>query len=72
MKVVFADGSFLEILPNKEGDKLNFVMCGFKDFNQLTMSSSELNEDQIEELITFLTNWKTNEASALDSDSTGV
>jgi hypothetical protein len=60
MKIVFSDGSFLELMPNINEDKLNLVLCGFKDFNQLTMSSLELDNKHIDDLINFLTKWREN------------
>ena len=52
MKIEFDDGSFLEVVQN--GDKTHIVMCGFKTDKQLTMSVSDLNKDQLKQLVEFL------------------
>ena len=57
MKIPFEDGSFIHIEKSVRDDKLvTFTMCGLKnDGRSLTMSSSELNHEQIVEIIEFLT-----------------
>jgi len=58
MRVTFKDGSFLEIMTSAEDkNKLTIIMCGFKGYNQLTMSSSDLSLNQVNEMIGFLTDW---------------
>ncbi len=60
MRVTFKDGSFLEMMPSTQEDgenKLTVIMCGFKGYNQLTMSSSDLSLDQVNEMIKFLSEW---------------
>jgi hypothetical protein len=60
MKIEFADGSFLEALPNEENDTVSIIMCGVKDYNQFTMSVSDLDVTQVEQLVEFLAEWKKN------------
>lgn len=55
MKIVFEDGSFLELLKEDDGT-VTIVLCGFKGKNQLTMSSSKLSADQINKILEFLNN----------------
>lgn len=52
MKIVFDDGSYLELIVN--GDKIRVVMCGMKSSRELTMSVSELNKAQLKQLVDFL------------------
>lgn len=57
MKIMFnEDDSFLELLSNE--DKVTFVMCGKKSYRQVTMSSADLSEEQVDEIIAFLNEWK--------------
>jgi hypothetical protein len=56
MKIVFEDGSFLEFMP-ADNNKLHIILCGFKTKKQLTMSSSELTKEQVQEIIKYLQEW---------------
>ena len=59
MRVTFEDGSFLEIMQSvQDENRLTFVLCGFKDYDKLTMSSSELNISQVEQIKEFLEDWR--------------
>lgn len=62
MKITFDDGSFLEVMSIDQLDefKLRFVLCGFKNHKELTMSASELSLEQIDELMEFLSDWRAN------------
>ena len=64
MRIEFDDSSFLEIMPSaQDKDRITFVICGLKDYKQLTMSYSDLKKEQVRDIITFLTSW-------LDEDNT--
>jgi len=56
MKISFEDGSFIHVDKIDFNDKIiNITMCGLKnDGKTLTMSSSDLNEEQVREIIEFL------------------
>lgn len=57
MKISFEDGSFLQIDDTIKGDKvITITMCGLKNGGKIvTMSTSDLNCDQVNEIIEFLT-----------------
>ena len=58
MKINFdEDNSFLELLPS-EDNKMTLIMCGRKSLREVTMSSAELTEEQVAEIIDFFTRWK--------------
>jgi hypothetical protein len=56
MKVHFEDGSFLHIDESvNDGKVITITMCGISnDGNKLTMSSSDLDEAQVQEIHDFL------------------
>lgn len=56
MKISFEDGSFIHIDEAVRGDKIvTITMCGLKnDGRSLTMSSSDLDSEQVGEIIEFL------------------
>lgn len=62
MKVDFEDGSFIAIEPSgNDSGKLNIIMCGVKDASGATvMASSELDSQQVVDLVKFLMNWVEN------------
>lgn len=62
MRIIFNDNSFLELLPEKDG--LTLVLCGRKSHKEVTMSSANLSEEQITELINFLINWENNKSNS--------
>lgn len=55
MKISFDDGSFICLDESvKEGKVATITMCGLKDNGKtLTMSTSELNSNQVREIIRF-------------------
>lgn len=53
MKITFDDGSFLELEPLDDGS-IRFILCGIKGYLSTTMSSAELNNDQVVEITRFL------------------
>lgn len=53
MKITFEDGSFLELEPNDDGS-IRLILCGIKSYNQATMSTADLNEEQVAEMTNFL------------------
>ena len=58
MKITFEDGSFLEFMPSAQDDnKLTVILCGFKDINKLTMATSEIDRNNVSEIIEFLSEW---------------
>lgn len=57
MKIIFnEDNSFLEVLPSDE--TITIILCGRKSHNEVTMSSAELSNIQVDELLNFLISWK--------------
>jgi len=56
VKVDFKDGSFL-LFESTEDKKVNVIMCGRKDANSVTMSSSFIDKDQVNEIMGFLNDW---------------
>jgi len=56
MKISFEDGSFIHIDDAVREDKIiTITMCGLKDDGKtLTMSTSDLDSDQVLEIIEFL------------------
>jgi len=56
IKVDFEDGSFILLEP-KDEYKINVIMCGRKDTNTVTMSSSSLDKEQAEKIAGFLRDW---------------
>jgi hypothetical protein len=56
MKISFEDGSFINLDESTRDDKaVTITMCGLNDGGKtLTMSSSELDSEQIAEIIKFL------------------
>jgi hypothetical protein len=56
MKISFEDGSFIHIDEAIRGDKvITITMCGLKnDGKTLTMSTSDLDDKQVVEIIEFL------------------
>ena len=56
VKLDFEDGSFI-LLESKNEDEINVIMCGRKNANEVTMSSSSLNKDQAEKIYNFLEKW---------------
>ena len=56
MKIIFEDDSFLQIEESTKEDKAaSVVMCGFNPYTKkLIMSSSELDTQQVQDLINFL------------------
>ncbi len=56
VKIDFEDGSFI-LLDSKDEYNIEDVMCGRKNVNSVTMSSSSLNKEQAEKIYGFLTNW---------------
>jgi len=57
MKITFEDGSFIMFDVTNNKDQLNLIMCGLQGSNKLTMSSSKLSRDQIEQAVKFLESW---------------
>jgi len=57
VKIDFEDGSFI-LLEAVDENKVNVIMCGRKDANSVTMSSSSLNLEQVEKIVDFLGDWK--------------
>ena len=57
MKITFEDGSFIMFDITNNFDQLNLIMCGLQSNNKLTMSSSKLNREQIEQVVKFLDSW---------------
>lgn len=57
MKITFEDGSFIMLDNTNKSDQLNLIMCGLQGSNKLTMSSSKLNKEQVEQVIKFLESW---------------
>jgi hypothetical protein len=57
MKITFEDGSFIMFDMTNNFDKLNLIMCGLQNSNKLTMSSSKLNREQVEQVVKFLESW---------------
>lgn len=58
MKIEFEDGSFMELVPSIQNkNKMTFVICGLKDYKQLTMSYSDIEADKVEDIVKFLSNW---------------
>ena len=57
MKIEFDDGSYLELAETQD-QKMLITMCGFKNKNQLTMSYSKLNKDNVADVIKFFSEWK--------------
>jgi hypothetical protein len=57
MKIIFEeDNSFLEVLPS--GKTITIILCGRKSHNEVTMSSAELSNTQVDDLLNFLISWK--------------
>jgi len=56
MKIMFEDGSFIDIDYSNREDKIAiFTMCGLNsNGKQLTMASSELDSSQTKKIIDFL------------------
>jgi len=50
---MFDDGSFLELVRNDD-NTLTLILCGFKDKNQLVMSSSKLDKKELRVLFDFI------------------
>ena len=57
MKITFEDGSFIMFDITNNFDQLNLIMCGLQGNNKLTMSSSKLNREQVEQVVKFLESW---------------
>ena len=57
IKINFEDGSFI-LLEAVSENKINVIMCGRKDSNSVTMSSSSLDLKQVEKIVDFLSEWK--------------
>lgn len=57
VKIDFEDGSFI-LLEAVDEKKINVIMCGRKDTNSVTMSSSSLDLKQVEKVLDFLNEWK--------------
>lgn len=58
MRIAFEDGSFIDVedSPN-DGKIITITMCGVSsDGNSLTMSSSDLELEQVEQICEFLQN----------------
>lgn len=53
MKITFEDGSFLELEPNADGS-IRLILCGIKSYNHATMSTADLNKEQVAEITDFL------------------
>ena len=53
MKIEFSDGSYLEVVLNNGSTRV--IMCGRKSNQELTMSISDLNKDQLKQLADYLT-----------------
>jgi hypothetical protein len=58
MRITFDDGSFIEFIPSDKERVITIIMCGIKDYKKLTMSASDLNEEQIDKLVEFVSEWK--------------
>lgn len=69
MKMKFNDGSFIHIEEsNNIGCALTLTMCGVRDDgNKLTMSSVELDANQLQELHNFIANI-VKKVSSLEND----
>lgn len=62
MKIIFDDGSFLELgYINKED--LRIVLGAKQGYNKTTMVSVDLTDDQVQEIINFLTSSNTQKSS---------
>lgn len=53
MRIIFDDGSFLE-LESLTDDSVRLILCGIKGYNQTTMSTADLNKEQVTKIINFL------------------
>ena len=60
MKIEFEDNSFVEIMESGKENELIIAMCGYKDYRNVTVSSSSLSAQQIDKIIDYLVDWRKN------------
>lgn len=57
MRITFKDGSFLSINEAVSPEKLNLIVCGMKNYKEVTMSTVELDRDEVVEMVRVLQDW---------------